>query len=392
MTFQDLADAQFVVRSLQQLGMVMTDSSIGGAGARPAMSSGMHNVAAVPAPQIRPSGYSGQGDYSTPLGGHVAQERPWTSSAASPTALSGSIPGAFPHQALRPQTAVTPSILSSPTLSPNRSPAPSEYTSRTLSPNHLGYSNLFEDNRTPSEIVAPNIPPKRPLPAGFPLRSSARQDEAQEPPPSQGPTTRSKSNSVNKTAAQPLRKASQRPTANAAAQRASKAVPTRQNLDLDNIPRLDPPSKRRKATHHGTGPAIPQAASATPVFSPSAAELATYTGVPPAYPSASATNPFPTASIPLTSEQRTALDAHGGFLTRPTPKLFSRTGNHRDDNGNDGSGAVAGAVVLARYAAQSAEARQAALNKLIVENLQNADFRTLCEDVEVCWRRVVLDA
>ena len=45
---------------------------------------------------------------------------------------------------------------------------------------------------------------------------------------------------------------------------------------------------------------------------------------------------------------------------------------------------------LARYANQSSQDRQAALDEFMVRNLENPDFTKLCRDVENCWRRIAL--
>ena len=47
-------------------------------------------------------------------------------------------------------------------------------------------------------------------------------------------------------------------------------------------------------------------------------------------------------------------------------------------------------VSLQEYAGQSREDRQAALDEFMIENLENPGFTKLCEDVENCWRRIVL--
>lgn len=45
---------------------------------------------------------------------------------------------------------------------------------------------------------------------------------------------------------------------------------------------------------------------------------------------------------------------------------------------------------LARYAEQSFEDRQAALEDFMMQNLENPDFTKLCKDVENCWKRIAL--
>lgn len=68
------------------------------------------------------------------------------------------------------------------------------------------------------------------------------------------------------------------------------------------------------------------------------------------------------------------VDEQGSFLAKPTLRPTS-----------------AGKASLARYAAQTEQERQAALNDFICDSLQNDDFRQLCVDVESCWRRFVYD-
>lgn len=46
---------------------------------------------------------------------------------------------------------------------------------------------------------------------------------------------------------------------------------------------------------------------------------------------------------------------------------------------------------LAKYASQSADERSAILNDFILEHLEDDNFLTLCEDMETCWRRIVLE-
>ncbi|EME89272.1 uncharacterized protein MYCFIDRAFT_170756 [Pseudocercospora fijiensis CIRAD86] len=45
---------------------------------------------------------------------------------------------------------------------------------------------------------------------------------------------------------------------------------------------------------------------------------------------------------------------------------------------------------LEQYEAQNLEDRKAALDKFMMDNLENPAFTTLCEDVENCWRRIAL--
>lgn len=50
----------------------------------------------------------------------------------------------------------------------------------------------------------------------------------------------------------------------------------------------------------------------------------------------------------------------------------------------------AGEVSVQTYAAQRPEARDAALNKFMIDHLQDPAFTVLCADVESCWRRIAL--
>lgn len=50
----------------------------------------------------------------------------------------------------------------------------------------------------------------------------------------------------------------------------------------------------------------------------------------------------------------------------------------------------AGDAELEEYAAQSLEDRRAALDEFMVQNLENPDFAKLCEDIENCWRKVIV--
>ncbi|KAK6442782.1 hypothetical protein LTR95_000985 [Oleoguttula sp. CCFEE 5521] len=45
---------------------------------------------------------------------------------------------------------------------------------------------------------------------------------------------------------------------------------------------------------------------------------------------------------------------------------------------------------LQEYAAQSSEDRKAAMDEFIVSRLEDANFATLCENVDQCWRRIAL--
>lgn len=45
---------------------------------------------------------------------------------------------------------------------------------------------------------------------------------------------------------------------------------------------------------------------------------------------------------------------------------------------------------LAEYASQSREDRQTLLDEFMVSKLEDADFATLCEDLDSCWRRIAL--
>ncbi|KAF2171254.1 hypothetical protein M409DRAFT_50719 [Zasmidium cellare ATCC 36951] len=49
-----------------------------------------------------------------------------------------------------------------------------------------------------------------------------------------------------------------------------------------------------------------------------------------------------------------------------------------------------GDLSLETYAAQSRADREAALADFMIDNLENPDFTTLCEDVENCWQRINL--
>lgn len=60
---------------------------------------------------------------------------------------------------------------------------------------------------------------------------------------------------------------------------------------------------------------------------------------------------------------------------------------------HDHSGKVAVSdqdVSLQRYAAQHPQVRDTALNKFMMDHLQDPAFTVLCADIENCWRRIAL--
>ncbi|KXT09915.1 hypothetical protein AC579_8000 [Pseudocercospora musae] len=70
--------------------------------------------------------------------------------------------------------------------------------------------------------------------------------------------------------------------------------------------------------------------------------------------------------------------------------------NAQDQSLNRAYAAVSASAVptdetsLEQYEAQSLEDRKAALDKFMMDMLENPAFTTLCEDVENCWRRIAL--
>jgi hypothetical protein len=46
--------------------------------------------------------------------------------------------------------------------------------------------------------------------------------------------------------------------------------------------------------------------------------------------------------------------------------------------------------MLANYASQSREDRQAVLDEFMVSKLEDPNFAVLCEDLDSCWRRIAL--
>ncbi|KAG8631496.1 hypothetical protein KVT40_000636 [Elsinoe batatas] len=189
------------------------------------------------------------------------------------------------------------------------------------------------------------IPSRRSLPAGFPPPSNSTTSSIHFPPP-QASTSRSP---VPTTSARVTRSTSQSsrisspPRPLSAAIAAPAATIQSRPLILDERTTLVPPSSNQ--------------------YRP--------------------TNVFPT---PLPTSPETAL-----------PHLTSRF--HRPDTGTDPTVRRLEELAesqgmdheqLGLYAAQPQEQRQDVLNAMIVENLQNEDFKQLCRDVDACWRRVAL--
>ncbi|KAF2223453.1 hypothetical protein BDZ85DRAFT_109657 [Elsinoe ampelina] len=224
------------------------------------------------------------------------------------------------------------------TLSPSprvSMPPPPTTSSPTLS---------FKSTHSSSSLTN-LIPSRRSLPAGFPPPSNSPTSSSHFPPP-QGSTYRSpaptSSTRVTRSSSQSSRITSP-PRPLSAAIAAPAATIQSRPLILDERTTLIPPSAND--------------------YRP--------------------TNVFPT---PLATSPETTL-----------PHLTSSY--HRPDN--DTNPTVSRLEELAKsqgmnheqlglYAAQPQGQRQNVLDAMIVENLQNEDFKQLCRDVDACWRRVAL--
>ncbi|KAF4548092.1 Hypothetical protein D9617_32g092120 [Elsinoe fawcettii] len=357
-TFVDAADATHVAQQMLEMGMEVDDrnSALDSTGNRPRTSpttgtTASHMMTTTPG-YLRPM--TAQSDSSNLLSISPASFKTAASTGGlHPTASSS-------DHSIRPSSSVSVTQVSkAPMLPPPH---------RNLSPER----NPYLAARPPSVQslgVQAFIPPRIQLPADFPPPAASSETapfstnprSSKRKQPSSAPSTRSLRSRKNSTQAPSARTISPTITAPASALQSRPPI-------LDERTTLLPPSPHRFVATSNFQTSLRPDTGVSSLGSAPGTAHSTTASIPTYLPS------YPSPPCIHTSAQPSP--AAEDSIDRVFRAI---SGNERQN-----------VAQLAQYANQSKEERMDVINAMIVGNLESEDFRTLCRDVDACWRRQAL--